>query len=95
MNQALLVKWSDTLQACPGETCLPAGGTEVLRRARSRGANSPRLTNNPMSIICIWIDLEQHIVLRGRRLLRVYSGRYFRLICQMFYWPRCCSSVAR
>src|SRR5262245_24478759 len=57
--------------------------------------NSWRLTNNPMTMSCIWIDREKQIVLRVSRLIRVRKVKCLRSICCVFRLPGWCSSGSR
>ena len=57
---------------------------------QSMNPNSYRLTNNPMTISCICMDLEKQIVLRVSRLMRVRKVRCFRSICCVLRLPGWC-----
>jgi hypothetical protein len=47
---------------------------------QSVNPNSYRLTNNPITMSCIWMDLEKQIVLRVSRFIRVRKVRGFRFL---------------
>jgi hypothetical protein len=50
-------------------------------------ANAYRLTNKPMTMSCICVDLEKQIVLRTKRLIRVRNVRCLRSIFCVFRLP--------
>jgi len=54
---------------------------------QSVNPNSYRLTNNPTTMSCIWTDVENRLVLRTSRLIRVRQVRGFRSLCGVLRVP--------
>jgi hypothetical protein len=52
------------------------------------------LTNNPITVSCIWIDGEKQIVFRVNRLSRVRHIRCFRSICGVLRVPGWCAAAS-
>jgi hypothetical protein len=69
--------------------------SEVDLSFQSNNPNSYRLTNNPITMSCIRIDLEKQIVLRVNRLIRVRNLRCLRSIFCVLRLPGSCSAASR
>jgi transposase len=71
----------DTMQSAIGSV------SELLFQVKASQVNSVRLMNKPITMSCIRIFLEKHIVFRTNRLMRVRKVRFFRSIFWVFSFP--------